>query len=222
MGIEVENLQIGFGKNTLVESINMALNKGEIALVLSANGAGKSTLLKSLSGLIPFLSGSISIDGKSISNCSSIDWSKKISFHLNSIIPTKLTVEEILKFSSVHDHVGLDSILNELGIIHLKTKYIDEISDGQRQLVMLARCLAQDTPIIYLDEPTAFLDFINSKIVMNAVLKITAEGKIFIVNTHDRIWMDAQPNKIFGIKNKQWLDKLEDKNWEKIMEEIYF
>ena len=159
---------------------------------------GKSTLLKTLTGFLPKLEGSLLLDGKDISEFSQRALARQISIVLTQKPDVQnLTVEEIVGlgrspytgfFGKLHanDQQIVDESITAVGIEKLKNRMIQTLSDGERQKVMIAKALAQQTPVIFLDEPTAFLDF-SSKVETFQLLQRMAHemGKLVLLSTHD-------------------------------------
>jgi iron complex transport system ATP-binding protein len=200
--INIKNLSIGYTskKKALViaKNINIKVDQPKLIALIGKNGIGKSTLLKTLSKVQPKLKGAIFIEGVNIENYSTKNLSQKISIVLTEKTPpSNLTVFELValgrqtytnwigKLSEI-DKVKIENAINKCNINHLKSKKIDELSDGQYQKMMIARALAQDTAIILLDEPTAHLD-INNKIEIFKLLKnlVAKENKLIIISTHE-------------------------------------
>ena len=210
--IDIRNLEIGYkskGKTIQVfKDINVTFNAGDLVGLMGDNGIGKSTLLKTITGNLVPLSGDITINGKSI-----IQYSTQQLSQLLSIVVTEkiggfnLTVWDVVatgrtpyinifgKLTDVDVAIVTES-LEQLNLIPLKDKLIDELSDGQRQKVMIAKSLAQQTPIIVLDEPTAFLDHTSKHQLFSILKKLCAEqGKLIIVSSHDLELMKAYINR---------------------------
>lgn len=200
--IELKDLNIGYRNKGKVVSVYRNLNalfqEGDLVGLIGDNGIGKSTLLKTITGNLKPLSGDVFIKSARIGEFTMQDLS-----HLISIVTTdkvggfNLSVWDVVAsgrtpymnaFGSIssEDQKIVDESLNLLSLSSLKNKPIDELSDGQRQKVIIAKSLAQQTPIIILDEPTAFLDY-NSKHHLFATLKLLAkeQGKLIIVSSHD-------------------------------------
>jgi iron complex transport system ATP-binding protein len=202
IAVQIKNLSIGYpakhGKKIIAAALNAVIHSGELTCLLGANGAGKSTLLRTLSGFQPKLAGEISIFGKPIESYSG----KKLSQTVGIVLTEKPDVRDM----TVRDLVGLgrnpytgfwgklnaadETIVNEsiacLKIEDLSDRSVHTLSDGERQKVMIAKALAQETPVIYLDEPTAFLDF-PSKVDIMRFLHFLAvrSGKTIFLATHD-------------------------------------
>ena len=199
MQITLSHLSVGYKVgHTVVSDINLTLQSGQLACLIGENGVGKSTLLKTLTGFLPKLEGSLLLDGKDISEFSQRALARQISIVLTQKPDVQnLTVEEIVGlgrspytgfFGKLHanDQQIVDESITAVGIEKLKNRMIQTLSDGERQKVMIAKALAQQTPIIFLDEPTAFLDF-SSKVETFQLLQRMAHemGKLVLLSTHD-------------------------------------
>ena len=199
MQITLSHLSVGYKiGHAVVSDINLTLQSGQLACLIGENGVGKSTLLKTLTGFLPKLEGSLLLDGKDISEFSQRALARQISIVLTQKPDVQnLTVEEIVGlgrspytgfFGKLHanDQQIVDESIIAVGIEKLKNRMIQTLSDGERQKVMIAKALAQQTPIIFLDEPTAFLDF-SSKVETFQLLQRMAHemGKLVLLSTHD-------------------------------------
>jgi iron complex transport system ATP-binding protein len=200
--IDLKDLEIGYKSGdqliSVFKNIDLTLNSGQLVGLIGDNGIGKSTLLKTIIGNVNPLSGQINIDNKLIENYTAQELSLKVSIVVTEKIGGfNLTVWDVVasgrtpyinlfgKLSS-DDETMVETSLEQLSLMPFKNKLIDELSDGQRQKVMIAKSLAQQTPIIILDEPTAFLDH-TSKHQLFGVLKTLCEeqNKLVIVSSHD-------------------------------------
>ncbi|KXX67191.1 ABC transporter ATP-binding protein [Flammeovirga sp. SJP92] len=174
------------------------LRRGEFNVLIGVNGVGKSTLLKTLSGEIIPLEGEVTINGQVLNELSNTQRSLLISFVFsNTSIVGKLTVFETVlmgrypyvnwwgKLKEEDHRIALDA-LKDVGADHLKERYINTLSDGERQKVMIARAIAQNTDVIFLDEPSAHLDLIN-RIEIFQLLKSIArkKQKAILLSTHE-------------------------------------
>ena len=199
MQITLSHLSVGYKVgHAVVSDINLTLQSGKLASLIGANGVGKSTLLKTLTGFLPKLEGSLLLDGKDISEFSQRALAQQISIVLTQKPDVQnLTIEEIVGlgrspytgfFGKLHanDQQIVDESITAVGIEKLKNRMIQTLSDGERQKVMIAKALAQQTPVIFLDEPTAFLDF-SSKVETFQLLQRMAHemGKLVLLSTHD-------------------------------------
>lgn len=183
---------------TLLSGLNLTLEKGKLIALLGQNGAGKSTLLRALTCDERPLAGSIEVDGKDLYDMSQKDRSRLIGLVSTERIQAgALTVTELVSLGR-QPHTGflgrLDDSDREIvrqsmedsGIISKANEYMASLSDGERQKAMIARALAQQTPIIILDEPTAFLD-VASRIETMRLLQTLAHdrGKAVLLSSHD-------------------------------------
>ena len=200
--IELHDLTTGYplrhGVRRVSENLNAHLDRSEFTCLLGSNGAGKSTLLKTIAGYLPPLSGEVLIDGRSITSYTPAELSKKIAVVLTERPDTiSMTVRDMVGIGrspytgfwgrlTEKDKEIVDHSMELTGVSAMSTRPVANLSDGERQKVMIAKALAQETPIILLDEPTAFLDF-PSKIDIMALLKRLAdeEGKTIFQSTHD-------------------------------------
>lgn len=200
--IHIENLSTGYvgKKKTKVVAVDISADiyGGELTCLLGANGVGKSTLLRTLSAFQPKLAGKIFINGKEIDNYSDKELARAVSVVLTERCDLQnLSAEELVGLGRT-PYTGFFGNLSEedkrivrqsmelVGVAHLADRMVHKLSDGQRQKVMIAKALAQDTSIIYLDEPTAFLDY-PSKVDMLLLLhRLSREtGKTIFLSTHD-------------------------------------
>ena len=196
--LTADSLSIGYGAKVVAEEISFTLSSGEILILLGPNGCGKSTLLKTLSGEILPLSGKISVSGREITGLS-----PKERAHLMSLVTTKrvvnarMTVEELVTLGRYphmnfllqereEDRKAVEHAMDLTGITEMRESFVDTLSDGQLQRVMIARSLCQETPLILLDEPASFLD-LHFRIRLMELLSRAAkeEGKGLIIALHD-------------------------------------
>ena len=200
--IVLENLSIGYvaknNRKIVVEDINANLLEGELTCLIGPNGIGKSTLLRTLSAFQPAIKGSIAIDGKRLDMLTDKEVSRQIGVVLTSKPKVQnITVTELVGLGrspytgfwgtlNSKDRDIVEDSISKTGITHLAERMIQTLSDGERQKVMIAKALAQQTPVIYLDEPTAFLDY-PSKVDMLILLRNLAHetGKTIFLSTHD-------------------------------------
>ena len=197
--VKLDNLTIGYGKHAVRKDISLYLSRGKLTSLIGKNGAGKSTLIRTLCGFLPPFSGKITIDGKDIKSISQHHLAKKMSVVLTEMISeiNYLTVRQTVEMGrypytncfaqlSKEDHTMVNEALNIVGVAHLADKSIAAISDGQRQKVMIAKALAQNTDIIILDEPLSFLDMPSRIEIMMLLKKIASDNdKAVLLSSHD-------------------------------------
>ena len=199
MNITLEQLSVGYkGFPPVVSNINVEIKSGELTCLIGSNGIGKSTLLKTLTGFLPKLSGRLLLDGRDINMLSQRERAKYISIVLTYKSDLEnLSVTEMVGMGrmpytgfwgklNTSDQTIVAEAIEMVGIEHLKNRMIQTLSDGERQKVMIAKALAQQTPVILLDEPTSFLDF-PSKVEMLQLLHRLAKetNKVVFLSTHD-------------------------------------
>lgn len=217
--IDIAKLSIGYAtkKSTRVvaENINSSIYSGELTCLLGANGIGKSTLMRTLSGFLPELSGDIYIAGKEIKSYSPKELAQVVGVVLTERIEVKnMTARELIGLGrspytgfwgslSKDDNAVINNAISLVKIESLAERMVHTLSDGERQKVMIAKALVQDTPIILLDEPTAFLDFPSKVEIMQLLHQLSRKtNKTIFLSTHDlelalqiadKIWlMDKQ------------------------------
>ncbi len=195
--IALKNIRIGYSDG-LLHAENIELKSGTVYILVGKNGAGKSTFLKTLSKQIPVLSGEIDINGTSIGNITARELPKEMSYvpvhfpHMDYVRSREFISAGRAPYTNALgrlneiDENEIQSAVSTLGVEHLSDRFTSELSDGERQLVAIAKAVAQKTSIILLDEPTAFLDYSNKKKVLG-ILKQTAEqlDKCIILSAHD-------------------------------------
>lgn len=196
--LKTRSLSIGYTDKIVVSDINTSLNEGDIIALVGPNGAGKSTLFKTFSTHIKPVSGTIELIGKDL-----LSYSPKERAKLLGIVLTERPDDMFLKVFDVvaagrYPYTGMFGKLTEkdeneikvslelVGVNHLIDRVFNTLSDGEKQKVMIAKAIAQNTPVIMLDEPTAFLDY-PSKIELFSLLKKLAKDqhKAILFSSHD-------------------------------------
>jgi len=200
--IQLRKLDIGYrtkhGFRIVASGIDGDIRSGELTCLLGANGIGKSTLLRTLSAFQPKIAGEVMIGSQELSSFTDKELSRKIGVVLTEKPDVRnMSVRELVSLGrspytgfwgncSKEDMMIVDESIALVGIESLSRRMIHTLSDGERQKVMIAKALAQQTPVIYLDEPTAFLDFPSKVEVLQLLKRITREaGKTVFLSTHD-------------------------------------
>lgn len=203
--MEVQSLQYGYQRPLgTLEALSM---KGPgITAVIGPNGSGKSTLLHTLAGLLPPVSGSILWEGESLEHLSIERRARHLAIVLTTpILLGGLTVKDVVRLGRFpHGNQGMelaDQAMEKLGIAHLASKPMDAISDGERQKVAIARALCQDTPLLFLDEPTAFLDFASKQALM-ALFQEEALNRRIVFSTHDLHLLQGEEVELLVVEGK--------------------
>ena len=197
--LTLDNVTTGYGKKVIAQHLNATLRRGELVALLGPNGCGKSTLLRSMAALQPALGGKVSYDGKALTAYSQRELAQRISIVLTQRIEAEaLTVEDVVRmgripyasFLSYTETAADDAAVCEAMALTqtepFRQRMVSTLSDGERQRVFIAKSLAQHTPLILLDEPTAFLDF-QTKVTTLRLLQQLAhkEQKAILLSTHD-------------------------------------
>ena len=200
--IKLSNLSRGYKNrhrvNCVASGINATIHGGELTCLIGPNGAGKSTLMRTLAGFLPKIEGSVSIAGKDLGEYSIRELSHTVGIVLTEKPDTgKMTVAELVMLGrspytgfwgigSAEDRKVAERAMAAVGITALAGRRVTTLSDGERQKTMVAKALAQETPIILLDEPTAFLDFPSKVETMGMLRDISRTmGKVVFMSTHD-------------------------------------
>ena len=230
--IACTDLSIGYPERasatTLVKSgLTLRALKGEMVALIGGNGVGKSTLLKTIAGFQPPLSGEVFIHQRPSSDYGPAELATELSFVSTEMVRVaNLTVRELVGLGRYpytnwfgqlgeNDKEIIERAIRQVGLSGYEDRRVSRISDGERQRAMIARALAQDTPIMVLDEPTAFLDISNKYEIVSILHRLAVEqGKCILFSTHDL-------NTALAIADRIWL-MLEDKVVEGIPEEMIF
>lgn len=200
--LSADDLSIGYVSkkqiNTVASGINIMLKEGTLTALIGANGIGKSTLLRTITGIQKPLDGSLELNGKPLLEYGTKALAEQLSIVLTeSLPPSNLIVYELVALGrqpytnwlgkmSPEDHEHVKNALQLTETSHLAQRRNYELSDGQLQKVLIARALAQDTPLIILDEPTTHLDLKHKVNLLQLLKKLAAEaGKSILYSTHD-------------------------------------
>jgi len=214
--IKVNNLTFGYFDSEVFRNLSFEVNEGEIFTILGPNGSGKTTLLKCIERLLAPKGGNIIVSGKDLKDyslkelgrtISSVPQIHKISFSYTVLDMVLMGRSPYLDFFSLPSQkdvkVALEA-LKEVGIYHLKDMPYTDISGGELRLTLIARVLAQNTGIIILDEPTAFLDFKNKFLVLNKIRELRDRKNLTVLMTmHD-------PNQALRFSNRVLLIKKQE------------
>lgn len=196
--IELRNISLKFGERTLMEGVSTTFSDGTMTALLGRNGTGKSTLLRAIASLGKVQDGEIWINGRELSTLSSTELARRVAFvNTERIDVEALTVYDLVAVgrSPYTDWMGrlksdderiIERSMQIAGVEGMASRMVSTLSDGECQRVMIARALAQDTPIILLDEPTAFLDLPNRYELCTLLGRLAHdEHKCIIFSTHE-------------------------------------
>jgi iron complex transport system ATP-binding protein len=200
--LSVNSLKIGYNagreENVLLPPLNASAHKGELVAVIGKNGVGKSTLLRTITGLQPSLGGKIFYSGKNIMTYSRMQLAREVGYISTEIVRvSNMRVYDLVSlgrfphtdWTGKIDFENKNAILNALDNTSMSgysNRFVSELSDGERQRAMIARLLAQDTGLMVMDEPTAFLDIGNKYEILNLLSRLAhTNEKTIIFSTHD-------------------------------------
>lgn len=199
MQLETKNLVAGYDRAVIIDGMNLTIPAGKVTALIGANGCGKSTLLKTICRIQPALGGSVLLDGEDIHAADSRELAKKLAIlPQNPTAPAGLTVRELVSYgrsphraclfarTTKEDVRLIDWALAETGMEEYADRSISALSGGQRQRAWIAMAIAQDTEILFLDEPTSFLDVSHQMDILSLVRHLNdAYGKTIIMVIHE-------------------------------------
>ncbi len=196
--IELKNISLGYKNRVLLEDVNTTLTQGKLTALIGRNGTGKSTLLRAIAGLNPQYTGSILLDGHNLRDLSTAALAKTLAFvsTQRTRIPSMRVVDAVAmgrapytnwigRLQEQDEEIVMRS-LKDVGMESFAQRTLDTMSDGECQRVMIARALAQDTPIILLDEPTSFLDMPSRYDLVHLLNRLAHDqAKCILFSTHE-------------------------------------
>lgn len=214
--LAAHDLAAGYGgrrPRTVLPRVSLRLVAGELVVVLGPNGAGKSTLLRTLAGMLPPLAGAVEVAGQDVGKLSPRQRARLVGIVLpERVVPGMLSAYDLVGLGRhphtswagglrPGDHAVIRRAMDSVGIAHLAEREVVELSDGERQKVMIARALAQEPGVLVLDEPTAFLDLPGRVDVMSSLGRLARRSdskRAVLLSTHDldlalrsadRVWL---------------------------------
>ena len=195
--LQVEKLQIGYGSRCVLKEASFSIGKGEIVGIIGCNGAGKSTLLKTIRGLLPKQGGSVSYFGKPLEEYQDKELATKIAYLQQHVeLGFGYTGKDIVmagrypymkwweRESEADEKLAL-ACMAYTGTADLADRPINEVSGGQKQRILIAKVLAQQTPIIFLDEPTTGLDMVYQEEIFRFAKALAGQGKTVLMVVHE-------------------------------------
>ncbi|MCX8160618.1 MAG: ABC transporter ATP-binding protein [Candidatus Saccharicenans sp.] len=197
--LSVENLEAGYAGSPVITGISLELEPGEFLAVCGPNGSGKSTLVKALQKLTPWLRGKIMLNGRNLLELRARQMASLLAYVPQVFEPVfDFSVEETVAMAryyrqpgrlagfSERDRAAIEEAMRLTDVLSLKEKKLNELSGGERQRVLIARALAQDTPVLLLDEPSSHLD-LNFQLQVYGLLKMLQKerGKAILVAEHN-------------------------------------
>lgn len=195
--IELKNLSIGYGNKSVLQDVNAKINKDEIVGIIGCNGAGKSTLLKTIRGLLPKQSGEILYFGRKLESFSEKELAREVAYLQQNVeVGFGYTGKDIVlagrypymkwwKGESISDEELALKCMEYTGTKELAERPVNEVSGGQKQRILLAKVLAQQTPILFLDEPTTGLDMVYQEEIFRFSKALAKMGKTILMVVHE-------------------------------------
>ena len=194
--VEIKNLSVAYSDKNVLRDISLSIKKGEVLALIGPNGCGKSTLLRTILGYLPASNGEIRISGKSIGEFTPKELAQTIAYlPQNRPIPN-ITAERMVlhgrfpylgypRHYRKEDHEMVKWALERTASESLSHRMVSQLSGGERQRIYCAMALAQNTPIIFMDEPTTYLDISHQMEMMRLMRELVEEGKTVVVVLHD-------------------------------------
>ncbi len=212
--LQADQIVCGYGKNIVLDKLSFRVEEGKVLCILGANGIGKTTLFKSILGHIRLIGGTISVHQRNIATLSYKEKAKEIAYVPQAHIPAfpfqvidvvamgRTAHLSVISSPSGKDLRIADEALKLLNIYELRDKAYTQISGGERQLVLIARALTQETKLIIMDEPTANLDFGNQTRIIEQMNHLAKQGHSILYTTHDPEHAFLCSNQVMAIRGK--------------------
>jgi predicted ABC transporter, ATPase component len=197
MELTLKHVTCGYGTTPILKDVSLTLRQGEIVCILGPNGIGKTTIFRSVLGFLKLLEGEVLLDGVPRDRMRARDFAKCVGYVPQSHEPPfPYSVPDVVVMGraahlrpfeapGLEEYRIVDQVLNMLEISYLREKTYTQISGGERQMVLIARALAQNSSLLVMDEPTANLDFGNQIHVLQSIKKLTASGLGVLMTTHN-------------------------------------
>src|SRR5512138_229374 len=191
--LKIENLTVSYGKRRVVRGASLRVASGEVLALIGPNGSGKSTLIRAVSGVIPIESGTVEVDGRRLSELSTMERARYLAVvpQARNMPPAFSVYETVLLGRTPYlgwlgragepDHARVRYALEHTQLASLADRLVGELSGGEQQLVLLGRALAQDTPVLLLDEPTTHLDLQHQEQLIHLVRELAVEHHLAVL-----------------------------------------
>lgn len=209
-----KDIQAGYGQKNILQSVNIHIPENKISVILGSNGSGKSTMLKTFCRLMTPTAGLITLDGTPLSQIKSKDIAKSIGLlPQTSIAPEGIKVAELVSRGryphrqfmtglNTDDYKAIEEAMEAMKITELADRSIDELSGGQRQRVFIALALAQETDILFLDEPTTYLDIAYQIEILDLLKELNKKrGTTIVMVLHDINLSTKYADYLFAMKD---------------------
>ncbi len=197
MRLEADDLAYGYPEHPVGSGVSLSIAPGEVMCLLGPNGCGKTTLFKTLLGLLAPQGGRISLEGDDLAHLPRTEIARRVAYvpqaqagifpysAIDIVVMGRTAHGSLFSGPSAEDRRIAQQALDDLGIGALTTRDVTRLSGGQRQLVIVARAIAQAAPLIIMDEPTASLDFGNQVVVLQKIRQLADRGIGILLSTHD-------------------------------------
>jgi len=236
IALELSELNIGYDPELpLVRSVNASVDYGELVALVGKNGSGKSTLIKTAAGLLRSLNGKLCANNEIVEEMSLSDRARLIGYVAAGTVDTaNLNVYELVALGrlphtnwvgnlSDRDKYIIEEVLSEMDLKGFENRKVFNLSDGEKQRTMIARALAQDTPILLLDEPTAFLDLPNKYVLFGILERLRKNGKTILFSTHDIETASLRVDKLWVIHKRTLIEgSPEDLGLDGVYNEMFY
>jgi len=193
--ISLDNVSVSFGEVSVLDSVSLSVEAGEFVGLVGPNGAGKTTLLRTINGILPVDSGTVTVAGKQVGACTARELSRTVAtVPQNTHVGFSFTAEQIVEMGRTPHQSRLDwsddlgpveEAMAQTETLDLRDRTVDSLSGGERQRVLLARALAQDPAVLLLDEPTASLDINHQVQMLELVTEVVGTERAAIAAIHD-------------------------------------
>ena len=193
--IQLNNLAVGYGRRTVLSGLNATVESGGFYAVMGANGCGKTTLLRCMGGLMNPMDGEVTVDGRPVADYSAREMAQRVAYvqqrpltdfefsAFETVLMGRNPYQRKLQNESQADWDIVEQAMRQTGTWHLRLAKLDQVSGGELQRIMLARAIAQQTPVMLLDEPVSNLDVAHQFDIMDLLSRV--EGKTILIVIHD-------------------------------------
>lgn len=191
--LSIDDLSVSYGRRRVLKGAGLRVASGEVMALIGPNGAGKSTLIRAVSGVVPAEGGRVEIDGRNVAGLSTMERARYLAVvpQARNMPPAFSVYESVLLGrtpylgwlgrAGAHDHERVRYALDRTGLAGLAERMVGELSGGEQQRVLLARALAQDTPVLLLDEPTTHLDLQHREELVHLVRELAAGRQLAVL-----------------------------------------
>ena len=194
--LEIMNLCSGYGGKEMLHDISLTTKSGQVTVIIGPNGCGKSTFLKALCGILPLSSGKVLLEGENLLSLPSKQLAQKVAYLAQNRRIPDITAERLVlhgRFPYLgyprryrkEDYACAKAAMDQMGICDLADTMVEHLSGGQRQKVYIAMALAQNTPVILLDDPTTYLDISHQLQLLQLAKQLAQQGKTVVMIIHD-------------------------------------